>query len=252
MKHVIAIFLLASAAFAQSSSPTLSPRPNDTVIKSPLAPSTPIPSTSDKIIVPQGTKVLLSLIHPISTKAAKVGDGVYLKTSFPVTINDQMVLPPGTFVQGEITDVKRPGRVKGRAELRFRFTTLIFPSGYTVYMPAAVENIPAMEHSEVKDKEGTIQADGQKGKDAATIGGTAAAGTVIGLETAAARGSGLGTGALTGGAIGAAVGTGIVLLTRGQDVRLEPGTAVEMVFERNVALDRAKISQSPTSASVAQ
>ena len=131
-------------------------------------------------------------------------------------------------------------------------TTLIFPSGYTVYMPAAVENIPSMEHSTVTDKEGTIQADGQKGKDAGTIAGTAASGAVIGAETAAIKGAGVGTGAGIGGGIGAAIGTGIMLLMRGQDVRLEPGTAVEMVFERSVPLDRSKISAVATNTVVAQ
>jgi hypothetical protein len=105
-----------------------------------------------------------------------------------------------------------------------------------------------MDHSTVTDKEGTIQADGQKGKDAGTIAGTAASGAVIGAETAAIKGAGIGSGAGIGGGIGAAVGTGLVLLTRGQDVRLEPGTAVEMVFERPVALDRAKIASTSANA----
>src|ERR1041385_2125651 len=245
---ILLLAALTAAASPQSSSPTFSPRPSTAAPSQAALPSRV--AAPDTVIVPAGTKVLLSLIHPISTKAAKPGDGVYLKTSFPVTVNNEMILPPGTFVQGEITDVQRPGRVKGRAELRFRFTTLIFPSGYTVYMPAVVENIPAMEP--VTDKEGTVTADGQEGKDAGTVAGTAASGAVIGAETAAIKGAGVGTGAGIGGAIGAAVGTGIVLLTRGQDVRLEPGTAVEMVFERNVPLDRAKLSAPAASTAVAQ
>src|SRR5579859_7016848 len=77
------------------------------------------------ITVPTGTKVMLALIHPISTKSARIGDGVYLKTTFPVVMSDMIVIPPGTYVQGEITDVERHMRVKGRAQLRFRFTTFI-------------------------------------------------------------------------------------------------------------------------------
>lgn len=239
MRAVTGWLLLSSLAVAQTSTPA---RP------APALQNSKADAPSSSLTVPAGTKVLLSLIHPISTKAAKIGDGVYLRSAFPVTINNEMVIPPNTYVQGEITDVKRPGRVHGKAELRFRFTTLIFPSGYTVYMPGAVENIPAMDHSEVKDKEGTIQADGQKGKDAGTIAGTAATGAVIGAETAAVRGAGIGSGAGIGGGVGAAIGTGLVLLTRGQDVRLEPGTAVEMVFERPVTLDRAKLTQTAATA----
>jgi len=122
--------------------------------QSPILQSTAAqPSSADHITVPQGTHVLLSLIHPISTKNAKPGDGVYLKTSFPVAENNEMAIPAGTYVQGEITSVKRAGRIHRAAEVRFRFTTLIFPSGYTVYIPGAVENVPAVQNAHVSDKE---------------------------------------------------------------------------------------------------
>jgi len=162
---------------------------------------------------------------------------VYLKSAFPVTIDDQMAVPPGTYVQGEITEVKRPGHVKGRAELRFRFTTLIFPSGYTVSLPGAVENVPGMESSTMKDKEGTIEANGTKGRDVATAAGTAATGAVLGAAIDGGKGAGIGA------AAGGATGLLIALLTRGNDVRLDTGTAVEMTFERSLVIAKDKIGK---------
>jgi hypothetical protein len=185
-----------------------------------------------QITVPAGTQVLLHLQSPIDTKSAKVGDGVYCKTSFPVTQDNIAVIPAGTYVKGKIAEVKRGGRIKGRAEILFHFNTLIFPNGYTIDLPGALENAPGSRNSTVADKEGTVKADGQKGKDAGTVAKTGATGAVVG---AVATGSGRGAG--IGGLAGAAVGLGQVLFTRGQDVRIDQGTALEMVLQRPLTVD---------------
>jgi type IV secretion system protein VirB10 len=192
--------------------------------------------SSVTITIPAGTKVPLVLKHALTTKSARVGDGVYLQTSFPVTVNDTIVIPPGTYVQGAIDQIKRAGRIKGRAEVLFHFTTLIFPSGYTVSIPGSIESVPGMETSKVKEKEGTLQSEGQKGQDTATVAGTSATGAVVGALSRGAKGAGIGAG------IGAAAGLATVLFTRGNDIRLEPGTTVEMVFNRALQLDAAKLN----------
>jgi hypothetical protein len=185
-----------------------------------------------QITVPAGTQVLLHLKSPIDTKSAKVGDGVYCQTSFPVTQDNVAVIPAGTYVKGKIAEVKRAGRIKGRAEILFHFTTLIFPNGYTIDLPGALENAPGSQNSTVADKEGTVRANGQKGKDAGTVAKAGATGGVVG---AVATGSGKGAG--IGGLAGAAVGLGQVLFTRGQDVRIDQGTALEMVLQRPLTVD---------------
>jgi hypothetical protein len=188
------------------------------------------------ITVPAGTQIPLKLAQGISTKSAKVGDAVYAQTVFPVTANDRIVIPAGTYVQGRISEIKRPGRVKGRAEFLMHFTTMIFHSGYTVMLPGAVENLPGSERQTVKDKEGTVQQDGTKGKDAGTVAKTAGEGAVVGaVVDRGVRGAGIGGGA------GAAVGLASVLLTRGPDVTLATGTSVLIVLERPLSLDGSKI-----------
>ena len=178
-----------------------------------------------QITVPAGTQVLLHLKSPIDTKSAKVGDGVYCQTSFPVTQDNVAVIPAGTYVKGQIAEVKRAGRIKGKAEILFHFTTMIFPNGYTIDLPGALENAPGSRNSTVADKEGTVKADGQKGKDAGTVAKAGATGAVVG---AVATGNGRGAG--IGGLAGAAYGLGQVLFTRGQDVRIDQDTALEMVL----------------------
>jgi type IV secretion system protein VirB10 len=184
------------------------------------------------MVVPAGTQVLLNLKSPITTKSARVGDGVYCQTSFPVTQDNIIVIPAGTYVKGQISEVKRAGKIKGRAEILFHFTTLIFPNGYTIDLPGSLGNEPGAQNHEIVDKEGTVQANSQKAKDAGTVAKTGATGAVIGsVASGTAKGAGI------GGLAGAAVGLGEVLFTRGQDVRIEQGTALEMVLQRSLTVD---------------
>ena len=188
------------------------------------------------ITIPAGTEIPLKLAQGISTKSAKVGDAVYAETVFPITSNDRIVIPAGTYVQGRISEIKRPGRVKGRAQFLMHFTTMIFRSGYTVMLPGAVENLPGSDKQTVNDKEGTVRQDGTKGKDAGTIAQSAGTGAAVGaIADRSVKGAGI------GGAAGAAVGLATVLLTRGPDATLTPGTSVLIVLERPLSLDGNKI-----------
>jgi len=219
MRGVIFLLMLASALCASAQTES-APVSNITV-----------ETKTTQITVPAGTQVLLHLRSPIDTKTAKVGDGVYCQTSFPITQNNVAVIPAGTYVKGKIAQVKRAGKIKGRAEILFNFTTMIFPNGYTIDLPGALENAPGSRNSTVADKEGTVKADSQKGKDAGTVAKTGATGAVIGAVAAGGKGAGI------GGLAGAAVGLGQVLFTRGQDVRIDQNTALEMVLERPLTVD---------------
>src|SRR5205814_3242944 len=200
MIRLACVLLLSSIlGLAQGQAPSGQPSSDGRAQTAQPATLTPAPvSTPGSITVPAGTKVLLSLRNAISTKSARPGDGVYLRTDFPVAVNNTMAIPVGTYVQGVITSVKRPGRVSGRAEVLFRFTTLIFPDGYTFAIPGALESVPGAENSMVKDKEGTVQADSTKGEDAGKIAAPAATGAVVGAVAGGAKGAGI------GGGIGAA------------------------------------------------
>jgi len=69
--------------------------------------------------VEPGTHIPLSLINSVSTKNAAPGDRVYLETVFPILANGRIVIPPGSYVAGTITNVHRPGKVKGPASFIF-------------------------------------------------------------------------------------------------------------------------------------
>jgi hypothetical protein len=225
---------LAAFAAAQTNTPVhmdapRGPRPTTSAEK---AEDDPAPQI---ITVPAGTQVLLTLKNSVSSRNAKVGDGVFLQTSFPVVQGNRVVIPAGTFVQGVVDGVKRSGRVKGRAELLLHFTTLIYPNGYTVSMPGSLESADSADTQKVKDNEGTVQAGGTKGKDAGAIATTTGTGVLIGGLSRGAKG------AVVGGGIGAAVGIASAMLTRGDEVRLESGSSVEMLLQRPLDLDLNRI-----------
>jgi hypothetical protein len=197
------------------------------------------PAKATTIEIPAGTKVALRLKQAISTKTAREGDAVYAETTFPIALDDRILIPVGTYVQGKISHIQRGGHIKGRAELLIHFTSMIYPSGYTVMLPGALENVPGAEHATMKDSEGTIRQDSDTGKKMETVAKTAGTGAAIGgLGTGTWKGAGI------GGGIGAGVGAAIGMLSRGADVRLEPGTSVEMVIQRSVPLDGSRIPRS--------
>jgi Bacterial conjugation TrbI-like protein len=197
--------------------------------------SSPNEQSPAQISIPAGTKVPLALKQAISTKNAHEGDAVYAQTTFPVVINERIVIPPGTYVQGRISHVQRAGRVKGRAEVLMHFTTLIYPSGYTVVLPGAVDNVPGAEKASMSGSEGTIRADSQKGQKIGTVASTGATGAVVGGL------SNGGKGALIGAGIGGAAGTAIAMLTRNNEVRMDAGTTLEMIIQRDVQLDANRL-----------
>src|SRR5690349_10457974 len=89
------------------------------------------PDRAGSYVVNTGTTVPLSLINSISTKHSAAGDRVYLETSFPVLVNGRIVIPVGSYVAGTVTQLKKPGRMKGRGELYVRFDSLTLPNGVT-------------------------------------------------------------------------------------------------------------------------
>ncbi len=62
-------------------------------------------------LVDTGTHIPLSLMNSVSTKNSVPGDRVYLETVFPILVDSRIVIPPGSYVEGTITDVQRPGKV---------------------------------------------------------------------------------------------------------------------------------------------
>ncbi len=199
--------------------------------------SAPKAATGEKINLPAGTRVAVILENGISTGSAKSGDSVYFRTSFPITQNNHVVIPVGSYLRGELTEAKRPGRIKGRGEFRMRLNTLIFPNGYTVDL-TAIPHSADSGGKETTDSEGKITGPGGKGADVGTMAQTTVAGAGIGAIAGGGRGAGIGAG------IGGLAGLAATLLTRGPEAQLRRGSALDLVLERELLLDADQIHYS--------
>jgi hypothetical protein len=159
-----------------------------------------------EVTLPAGTLLPLTLRTSVGSDTSSVEDPVRATLRSAVRAKGVEALPTGTVVTGHVTSAQRSGRVKGRAQIAFRFTRVDLPG------EGGVTNI----------RTGTVarHAPGTKKRDAATIGGGAVGGAIVGGIV------GGGDGAAKGAVIGGAGGTGVVLATRGKEVRMAAGTPV--------------------------
>ena len=95
------------------------------------------PSVKSRIVIPAGTSVSLALTRPVLAKTAKVGDTIYAQVVFPVAVNNRMAIPAGTYVEGQIDSLSRPGWLSPHAHFQIHFTEIIYADGYTVQIPSS-------------------------------------------------------------------------------------------------------------------
>jgi hypothetical protein len=159
-----------------------------------------------EVTIPAGTVLPLRLTSSVGSDISGLEDPVHATLRRTVTIRGIGALPAGSAVSGYVTEAKRSAKVKGRARVGFRFNTV----------SARGESYRVSTSSVVR------QAPGTKKKDTAKIAIPAAAGAIIGGIADGKKGAAIGT------AVGGGAGTGVVLATRGQEVRLGRGAAVSV------------------------
>ena len=149
-----------------------------------------------------GTALSLSLITPLSSETAKVETPVTARLRQPIVVDGFTVVPAGATLHGDVTEVERAGRVKGRSRLVFRFGEVQVNGDRDPFRTNAL----------------TFEGEATKGEDAVKVGGGAGIGAAIGGILGGK------SGAAKGAAIGGAAGGGAVLATRGKEVELAEGT----------------------------
>jgi hypothetical protein len=160
--------------------------------------------TYREVTLPAGTTLALDLKTAVGSDTSQIEDAVRASLRRAVAVGGTQVLPAGTEVVGAVTHAERSGRVKGRARVAFRFTSLNHDG----------------ERYDIRTESIARVAEATKGQDAKKIAIGAGAGAALGAIL------GGGSGAAKGAAIGGAGGTGVVLATRGKEVRLGPGADI--------------------------
>jgi hypothetical protein len=197
----------APSASTPAASAAAAPAPSAT--RPPAAPPEPVAAPAPKfrdITIPAGTALSVTVLSTLASNASKVEDPVKGALAKPVVISGSTALPEGAAMSGFVTDVKESGRVKGKASIAFRFDRVAAHG----------------ETHRVQTARVTVEAQQQKSDDVKKGGVGAGVGAIVG--GVAGGGSGAAIGAVAGGA-------GAVLVTKGREVQIPPGTLVTVLMQ---------------------
>lgn len=158
------------------------------------------------VTIPAGTLLRIRLTNHVASDTSRVEDRVNGTLASPIVIDGRTIVRAGSPVSGYVTNVQRSGKVKGRASIGMRFSSLTDEE----------------ETYRISTRTWSRVAPGTKEKDAATIAIPAAGGAVIGAIAGGKKGAAIGAAAGGGG------GTAVVLATRGKEVRLGPGAVLHV------------------------
>jgi hypothetical protein len=161
--------------------------------------------------IPRNTILALELLTPLSTDASQRGDRLQARVFEPSQF-------AGYIVEGRVTEVKRPGKVKGVAELQLAFDQIRSSDNRTAVLHAELIEISPIGNDDPQiDSEGGVKGRDSTKDDATKVGAASGVGAIIGAI------AGGGKGAAIGAIIGGGAGTAGVMTQRGKDIRLERG-----------------------------
>ena len=179
--------------------------------------------TETEIAIPEGTIIPIVITEYLNTRSSQVGDVFYADTTYPIWVQQRLIIPKGSTIRGTVTEVVRPGKIKGKGRLAVRFDDILLPNGVRKDLVATFRGLHGPGDESLNRKTETVTAGGSKGVDSGTIIGMGGQGAIIGAI--AADGA---SGAVIGAGAGAAVGLATVLFTRGKDLVISPGTRFDL------------------------
>lgn len=165
----------------------------------------PVGPLYDELVIAADSVIGLEVESALTSEKARVEDPVTARVTRDVKVGNRVAIPAGARAQGEVTTVERGGRLKERARLGVRFTSIVLADGTRV--PIETETIYREGDSAVNES-------------AAKIGGGAIGGAILGGILGGAKGAAI------GGAVGAGAGSGAVIAGGRNAAVLAAGTPV--------------------------
>jgi len=175
----------------------------------------------ERVTIPADTTVSVRMVDGLDSEVNQVGDTFRASLDSPLMVEDRVVVPAGTEVQGRVTDVKSAGHFKGRSELTLQLVRLQM-DGKSYELTTSVWN---------------AKGNSRGARTAATIGGGSAVGAIIGAI------AGGGKGAAIGAAAGAGAGAGVQAITKGQQLKVNPEAVLEFRLQTPVTVVPSRVRE---------
>ena len=166
--------------------------------------------------LPAGTLMRASMDNEINSKVASVNDTFTATLAAPVRIQDTVLLPIGTVIEGRVTRVKRASSGGKSGILEVSFQMLRMANG----TKREIEGVLVNE----------LKSESSSSTNALMVLGSTALGGIIGTV------SKVESGALIGAGVGAGAGTGAALLRKGKDVSIKADEEFEIKLTKIVNL----------------
>jgi hypothetical protein len=182
-----------------------------------------------EVTVPASTELEVEFLAGISSEEALVGDAVETLVVNDVMQDGRVAIPAGSIVAGQVTEVQPAKKIGGRARLVLDFDTLRLASGDEIGIRSSIEYVGKK----------------QTGKDAATIGGSAAGGAILGRVLG---GDDKDKGTVLGAVVGAAIGTAVAAKNKTDPVSIDPGQITELLLYEPVVLSFTETVLAPAMA----
>ena len=183
------------------------------------------PVRDPEIVVPGGTVFPVVLNTYLNTKSTQVGDVFYADTTYPIWIQQRLIIPRGSIIKGIVTAVNKPGKIKGKGNIAIKFDSILLPNGVERSLIANLRGIHGPGVEQIDRKTETVEqgSTGNVGEELGAVVGTAAQGAVIaGVVSHSGTSAGIGAG------VGAFAGAAIYLFSQKRDLLLEPGVQLDV------------------------
>ncbi len=161
------------------------------------------------VVIPTDTELIVELLDNISSEQSRVGDKFTARVISPYEL-------AGATIEGRISKIQKPGRIKRRSEVLLSFDRIILDDKrWSNFNAILIEVLPTKgDNVRRVDDEGTVEGRSSVKDDSIKVGATTGTGLVIGAIAGGPVGAAVGAG------VGAAFGVGAVVVERGKHIRL--------------------------------
>lgn len=166
--------------------------------------------------IPADTVISLRMDTGLNSRTSRVGDKFTATVTLPVHVNGRTAIPAGSTVHGHVTQVTPARRMSKSGTLAIDFDELVFPDGSRIKVGGVLTSDDPRTRERIDDENRVSGRTESRG--AIFVGGGGIIGAVFGAVV------GGGKGAAVGGVVGAGIGVAGLLLTKGEEAEVPPGT----------------------------